>query len=238
VRVQVAAGVTLLLAYWAIYALVPPPAGFSATVVAPDGLLHDWVDRQLLGNHMYRERPDPEGLLSTLPAIATVLAGALTGHWLRSPRERSEKLIGLFVAGNILLLVGLWWGLSFPINKKIWTSSYVLTTAGVALQVLGMCYWLIDIRGIRAWATPLIIFGSNAIVVYVASSLTAKWLAITHITPDGPTYKSWIFDYVFASTVGQAFGPTNASLAFALTYVAIWLIPLYVLYRARIFVKI
>ncbi len=234
VRLQIAAGIGLLLGYWAICTYVAPPAGFEAKVVAPDGLLHDWVDQQVLGNHMYSERPDPEGLLSTLPAIATVLAGALAGHWLRSPRERSQKLIGLFVAGNILLLAGLWWGLSFPINKKIWTSSYVLTTAGVALQVLGMCYWLIDLRGFRAWATPLIVFGSNAIVVYVASSMTAKWLAITEMSPGGPKYKAWLFETIFAPN----FTPLNASLAYALTYVSVWLIPMGVLYRLRFFVKI
>jgi predicted acyltransferase len=227
----------LLAGYWLIVKYVHPPAGFAADVTGPDGLLHEWIDVHVLGAHLYRQRPDPEGILSTLPAIATTLAGVLTGNWLQAAREKSEKTLGLFCAANVALVLGLWLSYAFPISKKIWTSSYVLVTAGVALHFLAMCFWLIEIKDYRRWAWPFVVFGSNAIVVYVASSLVAKLLVRTTLTSAAGgqvSLSGWLYQNVFASWAG----PKNGSLAYALVYVLVWLAPMIVLYRRRIFVKI
>jgi predicted acyltransferase len=229
--------VLLIVGYWIIVKCVAAPSGYTATLEGPGGLLHDWIDVKLLGAHLYSHRPDPEGLLSTLPAIATALLGVLTGHWLQSNRERSEKAIGLFFAANVALIAGMCMDYGFPINKKIWSSSYVVLMAGLSLHFLAMCYWLIDIRGYRRWAWPFIVFGSNAIVVYVASSLGAKTLGrIKLATADGGEIRlnAWIYQHVFASWAGEL----NGSLFYALSYVALWLIVLIPLYRKRLFVKI
>ncbi|MBN2447473.1 MAG: DUF1624 domain-containing protein [Phycisphaerae bacterium] len=229
--------VVILAGYWIIMATISPPAGYTANVVDASGLLHNWIDEQLLSGHLYRERPDPEGVLSTLPAVATVLLGLLTGQWLQTKRERHTILIGLFVAANVALFVALCMKLEMPFNKKIWTSSYVVLTAGLALHFLAMCYWLIDVRGVRWWSWPFVVFGSNAIVVFVASSLLAKMMGRwQHVMPDGTTtsVKNWIYQDFFVSWAGEM----NGSLAFPICYIIAWLIPMIVLYKLRIFVKV
>jgi predicted acyltransferase len=229
--------VILLVGYWYIVRAVDPPAGYTADVTGPEGLLHDWIDVKLLGNHLYRERPDPEGLLSTLPSVATVLLGMLTGAWIRSTRDTREKVIGLFMAANVLLIAGLCMDYGFPINKKIWSSSYVVLTAGLALHFLAMCFWLIDGRGYRRWAWPFVVFGTNAIVVYVASSLVAVVLGRKMIVmADGGavTIKTMLYQDIFAPLAG----PTGGSLLYALFYIFVWFLLLIPLYRWRVFVKI
>lgn len=247
-RLRIAWTAALLVGYALILRYIQAPADYTADVTGSEGLLHDWLDVRVLGEHLYRERPDPEGLLSTLPAIATVLLGAFTGQWLQSDRPPAERAAGLFVAANVALLAGLCWDPWLPINKKIWTSSYVLLMAGLALHFLAVCYWLIDIRGVRRWAWPFVVFGSNAITVYVAASLTAKWLAITKMTAaDGreTTIKNWIYQSVYQFLLPLSDSPDDptalayrVSLAYPLVYLLIWLVPMAVLHRRRIFVKV
>lgn len=233
--------VVLLGVYWAIVRFVSAPAEYAAVATGleapPDGLLHDWIDVKLLGAHLYGKRPDPEGLLSTIPAIATVLCGVLVGDWLRAKSEAAEKVVWLFLAGAAVIVAGLWMGLVFPLNKKIWTSSYVLVTAGIAMQGLATCYWLIDVKGVRRWAWPFVMFGSNAIVLFVGSSLTAKMLGRWKVPgPDGKDVSAsgWVYRHVFVPWAGEL----NGSLLYAITYVLLWLVPAVVLYRRRIFVKV
>ncbi|MCP4250729.1 MAG: DUF5009 domain-containing protein [bacterium] len=236
-RGRAACVVVLLIGYWLIVQYVPPPAAYVANVTGPEGLLHDWIDVQLLGEHLYRSRPDPEGILSSLPAVATVLLGVLTGQWLQTARDHREKTVGLFVAANIALLLGFCMDGVFPINKKIWSSSYVVLTAGLALHFVAMCYWLIDVRRYRRWAAPFVVFGTNAIVVFVASSLLAKMMGRWRLeTTAGETtsVKAWLFENVFASWAGRL----NGSLLFALVYITLWLLLLLPLHRRRIFIKI
>ncbi|HQV33671.1 MAG TPA: DUF5009 domain-containing protein, partial [Calditrichia bacterium] len=179
---------------------------------------------------------DPEGLLSTLPAIATTLSGILAGHWLRSG-ESKETIAGwLFVGGWIAIVAGLFWGIAFPINKNLWTSSYVVFTAGAALQFLGFCYWLIDVQGIRRWAWPAIVYGSNAIAVFVLSGVLVRILIYTRLG-EGETsvsLKTWLYQNLFLSWAS----PVNASLAFAVANVLFWLMIMAVFYRKKIFIKI
>ena len=140
----------LLLGYWALMTWIPVP-GHGSGVLTPEGNLAAWIDSLVVPGRMYQGTWDPEGFVSTLPAVATALLGVLTGFWLRSNRERSEIAKGLFALGCLGVLAGLLWNQWFPINKNLWTSSYVLFTAGAALVVLAPLYWVIDVRGHRRW---------------------------------------------------------------------------------------
>lgn len=240
VRGWALAAAVLLLGYWALEMLVPVP-GVGAGVLEPGLDLGAYLDRQVFGTeHLwdYSRTWDPEGLLSTLPAVGTVLLGALTGRWIRADgRSALEKTVGLFIAGNVALVAGLAWGAVFPINKNLWTSSYVLFTGGIALHFLAVCYWFIDVRGHRRWTTPFIVFGRNAIAAFVLSSLGARVLGLVQV-PDGSAgavpLKRFLYEALFASWAS----PRNASLAFATAYVLVWLGLMWILYRRRVFIKI
>ena len=234
----------LLFGYWALMAWVPVP-GFGPGDLSPEGNLAAHLDRMILGVHMWSGGGgvyDPEGLLSTLPAVSTTLSGLFAGDWLRARRAAAdhgfEPVLRLAVAGALLILAGLAWDAVFPINKPLWTSSYVLFTTGCALVALASLYWLIDVRGWRAWARPLVVYGMNAITVFVASGLLAKALALSRVpggSGDGTTsLYHRIYEVGFASWAG----PLNGSLAFALATVLLWLAVLWAMYARRIFIKV
>jgi predicted acyltransferase len=231
------AGVTLLLlGYWALMMRVPVP-GFGTGRLDPEGNLAAFIDRALMAGHLWKPKWDPEGLLSTLPAIATTLLGTFAGEWLRSRRSPQHITAGLLFAGSAGAVVGLAWGQWFPINKNLWTSSYVLLTAGLAAQFLAACYWLIDVRGWRRWAEPFVVYGMNAITVFFFSGLMAKMMGIFKAAlPDGRVVSAhaWIFRQWFLPLAD----PLNASLLFAVSYVLFWLAMMWALYRARLFIKI
>lgn len=226
----------LLVVYWLIMILAKVP-GFGADNLTLEGNFAAYVDRLIFSPaHLYGKFYDPEGLLSTLPAIATALLGNLTGYWLRSPYKARKKLEGLWVSGFILLILGWYWGIWFPINKTLWTSSYVLWTGGWALLILAVCYWLIDIKGWKTWSKPFEIFGANALAVYFLHIFFLKIQAIiiVHRAEGLPeTLKMTITNTLF----GWA-SPENASLLYALCYTLFWLFILTILYRKKIFIKI
>jgi predicted acyltransferase len=229
---------TLLLGYWALMALVPVP-GFGAGDLGKEGNVAAYVDRAVLGPHIWRAAKvyDPEGILSTLPAIATTLAGVLIGQWLRSPRPLVTKAIGMAGAGVVAALLGLAWSRWFPINKALWTSSYVAFTAGAALLILAACFWAVEIRRWTRWGTPFVVFGTNAIAAFVFSTFAARLLILVRVTgSDGATVTlhRWIYAHLFAPWAA----PANASLLFAVTYVVIWLVAMGALYRRRIFIRV
>jgi predicted acyltransferase len=197
-----------------------------------EGNLAAYLDRQLLAGHTWKPLYDPEGLLSSVPAIATTLFGVMAGSWMLSKREGLEKTAGLFVAGAAGIIIGWAWGAWFPINKALWTSSYTVLTAGMALQFLALCYWLVDIKGYRRWTKPFVIFGVNAIAVYVLSSIMATALETWHIR--GATIKEFLYNNLFASWAS----PINASLLWAISYVLFWLGVMTLLYRRKIFIKV
>ncbi len=234
-RAQAWAAAAILLGYWALLALVPAP-GAAAGDLSPEGNLAAWVDRLLLPGRLYRGTWDPEGLLSTLPAVATALLGVFAGRWIRSRRERSEIAAGMFAAGWLMILAGLVWDLALPINKNLWTSSYVVFTAGAALEGLALCYWLIDVRGIRRWASPAIVYGLNSIAVFVLSGLVTKMLYRIRVGPGGEatSLMGWIYRHGFLSWAP----PLDASLAFAVAYVVFWWAMMAILYRRGIFIKV
>jgi predicted acyltransferase len=233
VRTQVAITIALLLGYWLLLKFVPAP-GFTAGDLTKEGSLPSYVDRVVFGPHVWRQAKvyDPEGILSTIPSIATTLIGVLTGQWLRTEKTRLEKAAGMFVVGAVCVAIGWAWNAFFPINKALWTSSYVLFTGGLALQFLSICYWLIDIKGYRRWAKPFEVFGLNAIALYVVADLIA--VAIGEINVGGTSVGGWIYDHVFASWAS----PVNASLAFAICFVLVCLALMWILYRRKIFLRI
>ena len=167
----------LLAVYWLAMALIPVP-GYGAGVLEPKGNLCWYIDSNIFGRHTWSGAPvpgfDPEGIFSTLPAIATTLFGVLTGHLLRSPRSKDDKVILMFVAGDVLLFAGVVMDNWLPINKNMWTSSYAVFMAGLAMNVLGLLYWVIDTKGYQRWAKPFAIYGLNAITMFVLAGLFGR----------------------------------------------------------------
>jgi predicted acyltransferase len=235
-RAQASVAAALLLLYWAAMKLIPVP-GFGAGDLSMEGNLAAYVDRGVFGRHTWKPLYDPEGLLSTIPAVATTLCGVLTGQLLRSKRAPLEKVAAMFVAGAGCVVVGWAWNYWFPVNKALWTSSYVVLTAGLALQLLAACYWLVDIKGHRAWAKPFLAFGTNALAVYFFSEMTVRVAALIKFTrPDGgrTDVLGLIYEKLFASWAA----PVNASLMFAVCTVLVWLGVMSILYRKRIFIRV
>jgi predicted acyltransferase len=234
----------LLAGYWILMKLVPVP-GFGAGDLSPAGNLASWIDNLVLGSHVWLHAPgdgDPEGILSTIPAVATALIGVFIGEFLASRRSSQEKLRGLMITGVAGILLGLLTGQWFPINKNLWTSSYVLFTAGMALALLAIIYYVVDIKGHDGWAAPFRIFGMNSIAAYVGSGLLARILLnIKWADPDGAglegatvTLQKWLY----RSFVEPVFPDYWASFAWAMANVLLWLAIMGVLYRRRIFIKI
>jgi predicted acyltransferase len=223
----------LLAGYYAVMCFVPVPGCDHAAWFTQHCSLAGFIDRKLMLGHLYRRDFDPEGLLSTLPAIATTLLGTLAGEFLRGPASLQHKLRGLVLAGVAGIAAAYAWHPFFPISKPLWTSSYVLFTAGAACLLLALCWWLVEMRGWHAWARPFLWLGSNAIVAYALSTFIAKLGSIIKVS-DGTTVQTWIYEHWFAPLAQ----PKNASLAFALGYVALWTVVAWALYRKKIFVKV
>ncbi len=223
------------LIYWALMVLVPVP-GYGAGILNKDGNLAAYFDRFLLGGHLYTGTWDPEGILSTLPAVATALMGVLTGQHLMSRQEPSKKLVNLVSFGGLALVIGSVWNIVFPINKNLWTSSYVAFTGGVAILLLAVCFFIIDVKRKTGWTSPFVILGVNAIAVYVLSMIVNLAL-IYAIVPFGGVniaLKSLIFERLFSSWAG----PLPGSFLYSLAYLAFcWLVAA-VLYKKRIFLKV
>src|SRR5208282_4065412 len=180
-RMWIAKVIGCLAGYWILMRYVPVP-GFGVPthdipLLDPDRNLAAWLDRKLLMGHLYEGTRDPEGVLSTIPAIASSLLGVLTGEWLRSNRTPLSKALWMLMFGVMGLAAGKFFNIWFPINKKLWTSSFVLFTAGFALVLLALCYWALDVRKLRGrWTMPVLVFGMNAIGAYVFSEVLAATL--------------------------------------------------------------
>ena len=237
-RKQLIIAATLVVIYWLVMTLIPTPGSMLGDF-SREGSIACFIDRKVLGNHIWSQGKiyDPEGLLSTLPAIATTLMGVIAGHVLRSEKQEHEKVSALFVAGMGCVVIGWLWGLFFPINKSLWTSSYVLLTGGMAMQLLAFCYWVIDIKHYRRWATPFVVFGVNAIALFVGTGLMAKLMGLIKVPrSDGSriALKTWIYDGLFLSWAP----PFQASLLFAIAFVLLWLGLMWLLYRRKVFIKI
>ncbi|GAA6623840.1 acyltransferase family protein [Scytonema sp. NUACC26] len=232
----------LLVGYWLTMMYVPVP-GYGAGVLTRFGNFGAYVDRLIIpATHLYKgdgfnNLGDPEGLFSTIPAVVSVLIGYFTGQWIRNKKDTlSENSMDLVLFGLSCVIIGGIWDLAFPLNKKLWTSSYVIFTSGWALLLLAACYELIEVRRIRRWSKPFEVMGLNAIAIFVASILLIKILVRTKIGAGEQalsTYE-WIYQNLFASSMGTV----NGSLLFAILTVLLWLAVAYVMYRQRWFVKV
>jgi predicted acyltransferase len=231
----------LVLGYWLLMRYVPVPGygtpGVDVPVLHVDGNLAAYLDRKLMGSHLWQVTRDPEGFLSTIPAIATALCGVVTGEWLRSDRGPQAKARGMLVYGFLGILAGEIWNHWFPINKNLWTSSYVVFTAGLAGVTLATCMWLIDIHGVRWWTKPLVWFGVNPLTAFVASGFFSRLIyTLIRVPSEGKlvSAQSALYKTAFASWLA----PQNASLLFALCYVLLFLWLMWELYRRDILIKL
>ena len=249
---QLGISVGLLVLYWLLMTLIPVPGCDITTIDDKACNLAAWLDRTILTEaHMWRSAKvfDPEGILSTIPAIVTTLSGVLTGTWITrsvgdedrsqtaNPTPQIETVAGLFFGGTALLAIGWSWSLLFPLNKSLWTSSYTVYTSGLALLTLGFCYWLIDIKGYKRWAWPFVVFGVNALALFVFSGIMARLLGMIRVAgPEGKdvSLQQWIFNNLYLSWLS----PINASLAYAIGFILLWLFLMWLLYRRRLYIKV
>jgi predicted acyltransferase len=234
-RTQVAVASGALLGYWALMTRVPVP-GVGAGVLTPEGNLAGYVDRVIFGQHLASPLGDPEGLLSTIPAVATALAGVFAGDWLNQRGETGRRTIVLCAAGVAAVGLGLAWDRVFPINKNLWTSSFAVFSAGLAAIVLAAAHWGLDVKRWRAWAAPLHAFGRNPLAGYAGS--VAVDAALTRWDVRDASIKSAIYQHAFASWITPLAGAQGASFAYALAYVALWGAVLGLMYRRGVFVGI
>ncbi|HRK29719.1 MAG TPA: heparan-alpha-glucosaminide N-acetyltransferase domain-containing protein [Tepidisphaeraceae bacterium] len=232
-------GLLLLAAYFGAMRLIPAP-GFAAGDFSKEGNLAHFIDQTILGRHGYKAYNDPEGILSTLPAIVTVICGWLVGTWLRrADRTAAEKVAGVFSFGVLGVMSS--WVLDsalMPINKQIWTPSYVIHTAGLACLGLGLFYWIIDIVGYQKWASPLIACGMNAITIFVLAGVVGRLMLIKAVpaaTGERGAIKPWLYDTLFKPLFES---PYNESLAWALVFVALFIALAMAMHRARIYIKV
>ncbi|GHB51912.1 acyltransferase family protein [Persicitalea jodogahamensis] len=243
VSTQALIGIGILLAYWAIMTLIPVPGVGEANVEKGTNLAA-WLDYLVLPNHLWvtSKTWDPEGLLSTLPAVGTGIAGLLTGALLTANLSEQKKFGYLLAGGVAGVLLGLLWNTAFPINKALWTSSYVLYAAGIALLLLAVLYFVIDYKGSKGWITPFIVFGVNPMVVFFFSGIIPRVLGSikvnnpsTQITDDRIGLQTYIYKFQIAPYFSD---PKAASLAGALVYLAIWFLILYIFYRRKMIFKV
>jgi predicted acyltransferase len=250
VRTQVIVTAALLIGYWFAMTVLPVPGangtpgalllGRGETTLAGyiDRLVFDWSEYGL-GNHLWTGSRtwDPEGLLSTTGAIATALLGNLAGRWIGRPIPLIDRIAGMAAVGAIGMMVGLMWHWSFPINKGLWTGSYVVFTGGMASLSLATIMWLVEVHNVRGWTRPFVIYGLNPMVAFVGSAIMARLIySIIKVELNGQrvALQAAIYQTAFASWLS----PQNASLAFALTFVAFWFGVLSLLYRRGIVFRV
>jgi predicted acyltransferase len=240
---------SLLLGYWFVMTVLPVPGeGTIGALLLNDAprTMAAWTDRLVLdwsrwglGNHLWVSGVtwDPEGVLSTVPAICTAMLGNLAGRWIGERRPLTERLSGMFAVGALAMMVAMMWHWVFPINKSLWTSSYVLFTAGMAAVSLATIMWIVDFQKIRGWTRPFVIYGINPIIAFIGSGVLARLIySIIKVDSNGRRIplQSWLYQTFFASWLS----PVNASLAFAVTFVLFWYGILYLLYKKNIILKV
>ena len=244
----------LLAGYWVLM-IVGPLLGWGTGGLEQQGNFSEYIDNlvlngKVIGMHVWKggRTWDPEGVFSTVPAIATCLFGIMTGHLIRSKQTPETKTAWLFVGGNLLLLAGVVMDAWLPINKKLWTSSYSVFMAGMAMNCFAVCYWLVDVQGWRKWARPFAIYGMNAIAVFMMAGLLGRILPTIKVaTAAGKKVglQSYLYDSLFApfaspdtaSFFGFLASPKNASLMWALMYVTGLYLVAYGMYRRKWFLK-
>ncbi len=235
-RGQIAFAAGLLAFYWIVMKYISVP-GCGAPHLTQECNMAGYIDNLLLHGHLYRPGWDPEGLFHTIPAIASGLLGCLAGGWLREEKPIGERMAGLFVAGNILIVVGMIMNISFPINKNLWSPSFVVVVGGFDMVVLAICVWFVDFKGVKKIVMPLVGLGANSIFLYLLSGTFMHYVSFIpagKINGEKVALTSAFYQYVYTPWLN----PFNSSLASALTYVAIWMCVGLYFYRKNIFIKL
>ncbi|PYX62063.1 MAG: DUF5009 domain-containing protein [Acidobacteria bacterium] len=241
-RGQLIAIAACLVGYWAIMRFLPVPGfgvpGRDIPFMDPDRNIVAWLDRKLFMGRLYNVTRDPEGIISTIPAIGTILIGVVTGYWLRSEKSPATKAIRLLLFGILGLVAGRIWHIWFPINKNLWTSSFVLFTAGFALVFLALLYWVLEIKQWRgAWTFPLLVFGMNSIAGFVADSFVyGPGYTFTIAGPNG-TRVMW-YDAANSWFLSLGASPAIASLLYSACAVSFCWLLLWLLWKKQIFIKV
>ena len=221
----------ILLIYWLVMTLIPTP-GVGEVMLEPGVNLAAWVDQQLLPGRMWQGNWDPEGILSTFPATVSGITGMLAGRLLLSQYAPNEKVSYLMTAGLFSAVLGYFWSLAFPLNENLWTSSFVLLTSGFAALLLGALYFIVDILDRQRGTGVGVIFGANAITVYVMADIFALFFY-------GPPFDGQSLNELTVNAMtGAGFAPKFASMVYALTFTAVNFIPAYILYRKKVFIKL
>jgi predicted acyltransferase len=235
-RTQAVVATAALVGYWAAMTLIPV-SGAGSGVLTPEGNLASAIDRRVLDGHMATPLSDPEGILSTIPAVASALFGVFAGDWLVRPRAGMHRSVSLIAAGIVAAAVALAWDHVFPINKNLWTSSFALLAGGLGAATLGAFHWLLDVKRWRGWELPLVALGRNPLTAYFLSvagdAVLTRWM----VSPDA-SLKDVLFERGFASWIAPCCGREAASACYAASYVALWTMVTIVMYRRRIFVGI
>jgi predicted acyltransferase len=235
---------TLLFGYWFAMTLIPVPGEHEIGAVllnTHDRNLAAWLDRAILGtNHTWSGSVtfDPEGPMSTIPAIATAMLGVIAGRWIvQKEKPLLERISGMFAVGAIGMMIGLMWNWAFPINKNLWTSSYVIFTAGMACVAIATIMWIVDYCNVKWWTKPFVIYGVNPIVAFVGSGVLARLIyTLWHVSYQGHSVA--IQDAIYQIVFLPWLPPRVASLAFAISFVVLWFGILTVLYRRNIVLKV
>lgn len=240
-RTQIITGILLLLGYWAIMTLIPVP-GIGEANLEKGTNLASWIDSILLKGHMYRGTItwDPEGILSTIPSIVNGIIGLLIGQVLQANTIKIQKAQKMGIIGTILIFFGLIWDIVFPINKSLWTSSYVLYTTGLATVFLTILYYIIDISNYKKGFKPFLIWGVNPMIVFFTSQIIPQALIMIEFqNPHNTSEKINLLNYLYSFGIAPFFNnPMTASLAGALTYVCIWTFILWIFYRNKLIFKV
>jgi predicted acyltransferase len=248
---HVVALVVALVGYWVLVRWVPVPGaglpGRDIPFLDPNVNIVNWLDRHMIPYHLGESWPDfnlreTQGLLSNIPAVGTTLVGLLTALWLRGRKTVAAKTLGLAAASGGCLAIGYVWQIWFPLNKRMWTSSFVLVAAGWSLAVFALIYWAVEQRGWgkdrgKGWIWPWLVLGSNAIVAYMFSELLANGLWAIHFTADGKRTDVllYTFTHVFTRNIPN---PGWAAFAYSVSFLAVCFLPVWFLYRKKIFVKV
>ena len=240
-KTQIITGIVLLLGYWAIMTLIPVP-GIGEANLDKGTNLASWLDNILLKGHMYRGTVtwDPEGILSTIPSIVNGIIGLLIGQLLQTDMIKIQKAQRMGIIGTILIFFGLIWDIIFPINKSLWTSSYVLYTTGLATVVLTILYYIIDIANYKKGFKPFLVWGVNPMIVFFTSQIIPQALVMIEFqNPHHPAEKINLLNYLYTFGIAPFFSnPMTASLAGALVYVGIWTFILWVFYKKKLIFKV
>ena len=238
IKAIIKVSISLLFGYWLVLYTFGIINGVDPYALNSNLVLY--VDKIILGDsHLWSGNGipfDPEGLLSTIPAVVTTVIGFLVGTMIKTASDQRDNCQKMAILGSVFIIIGWIWGLLFPINKALWTSSYVLFTAGIGILVLSIMIWLVDIKKNNKWAKPLIIYGTNSIFIFVISGIWTKVLLNISFNLNGKMISG--YSYLYQTIFMPLDGGMNSSLLFALFHIVIFWLILVLMYKKRVFIKV